>query len=319
MYTEGIISWEQFAQAMWEYHWTANSQATETSTTYYFYDSEGKLIRTETVTQTNKTESGTGAGSATEETKGEAQISVKTEGEGEVQGTTTTETNIYVAPTETPIPNTTTAITTTKKATLSVAKKIIVIKAGQTKTLKYSAKDTKGKAVKAKVSSSSNVVTAKVSSKTAIKITASKNAANCTYSTITVKNGSKKVEVTVIVSKTTTQHARVVTSGNRIKLFTAKNKLHGWLLFDVKKGTLNWNGYKLSGVKSCGFIQGSWNIAVLMKNGDVYKLPKITTKGQTIHKTRIKCEKGVALNRDTYGFVKEVKLKCGGLTNISGK
>ena len=43
----------------------------------------------------------------------------------------------------------------------------------------------------------------KVSSTTAIKITAAKSATNCACSTVTVKNGSKKVEITVIVSKTT--------------------------------------------------------------------------------------------------------------------
>lgn len=144
-------------------------------------------------------------------------------------------------------------------------------------------------------------------------------------------NGGVTGTVTVTTNKATTTakkttkkkvkaHARVITSGSRIKLFTAKNKLHGWLLFNRKTGKLNWNGYKMKGVKSAGFIKGSWNVVVLMKNGKVYKLPKKVAKGKTIHKTRIKCkDKGIALNRDTYGFVYKVKTRCGGLKNISGK
>ena len=144
-------------------------------------------------------------------------------------------------------------------------------------------------------------------------------------------NGGVTGTVTVTTNKATTTakkttkkkgkaRARVITSGSRIKLFTAKNKLHGWLIFNRKTGKLNWNGYKMKGVKSAGFIQGSWNVVVLMKNGKVYKLPKKVAKGKTIHKTRIKCkDKGIALNRDTYGFVYKVKTRCGGLKNISGK
>ena len=140
-------------------------------------------------------------------------------------------------------------------------------------------------------------------------------------------NGGVTGTVTVTTNKTTTTakkkvkaHARVVTSGSRIKLFTAKNKLHGWLIFNRKTGKLNWNGYKMKGVRSAGFIKGSWNVVVLMKNGKVYKLPKKVAKGKTIHKTSIKCkDKGIALNRTTYGFVKKVKTRCGGLKNISGK
>lgn len=138
--------------------------------------------------------------------------------------------------------------------------------------------------------------------------------------TVTVTTNKATTTAKKTTKKKVTARARVITSGSRIKLFTAKNKLHGWLIFNRKTGKLNWNGYKMKGVKSAGFIKGSWNIVVLMKNGKVYKLPKKVTKGKTIHKTRIKCkEKGIALNRDTYGFVYKVKTRCGGLKNISGK
>ena len=133
-----------------------------------------------------------------------------------------------------------------------------------------------------------------------------------------MKNGSKKVEITVIVSKTTKAHARVVTSGNRIKLFTSKNKLHGWLLFNVKKGTLNWDGYKMTGVKTCGFIQDTWDVVVVMKNGQVWGLPNKVAKGETRAKYKI-CENALTLNRDTYGFVYAVKMKNGDKMNIGGK
>ena len=130
-------------------------------------------------------------------------------------------------------------------------------------------------------------------------------------------NSTKKKKTTTKVSAK--KHARVVTSGKRIKLFTKKNKLHGWLIFNKKTGSLNWNGYHMKGVKTCGFIQKSWNVIVVMKNGTVYKLPKTVKKGQTVHKTRIKCSEAKTLNRDSYGFVKYVKLKCGGVKNVSGK
>ena len=138
--------------------------------------------------------------------------------------------------------------------------------------------------------------------------------------TVTVTTNKATTTAKKTTKKKVTARARVITSGSRIKLFTAKNKLHGWLIFNRKTGKLNWNGYKMKGVKSAGFIKGSWNVVVLMKNGKVYKLPKKVAKGKTIHKTRIKCkDKGIALNRDTYGFVYKVKTRCGGLKNISGK
>lgn len=138
-------------------------------------------------------------------------------------------------------------------------------------------------------------------------------------------NGGKAANSTTKKKKKTTtkvsakKHARVVTSGKRIKLFTKKNKLHGWLIFNKKTGSLNWNGYHMKGVKTCGFIQKSWNVIVVMKNGTVYKLPKTVKAGKTVHKTRIKCSEAKTLNRDSYGFVKYVKLKCGGVKNVSGK
>lgn len=130
-------------------------------------------------------------------------------------------------------------------------------------------------------------------------------------------NSTKKKKTTTKVSAK--KHARVVTSGKRIKLYTKKNKLHGWLIFNKKTGSLNWNGYHMKGVKTCGFIQKSWNVIVVMKNGTVYKLPKTVKTGKTVHKTRIKCSEAKTLNRDSYGFVKYVKLKCGGVKNVSGK
>ena len=130
-------------------------------------------------------------------------------------------------------------------------------------------------------------------------------------------NSTKKKKTTTKVSAK--KHARVVTSGKRIKLFTKKNKLHGWLIFNKKTGSLNWNGYHMKGVKTCGFIRGSWNVIVVMKDGKVYKLPKTVKTGKTVHKTRIKCSEAKTLNRDSYGFVKYVKLKCGGVKNVSGK
>ena len=132
-------------------------------------------------------------------------------------------------------------------------------------------------------------------------------------------NGGKASSSKSNTAASAKKHARVVTSGKRIKLYTKKNKLHGWLIFNKKTGSLNWNGYHMKGVKTCGFIQKSWNVIVVMKNGTVYKLPKTVKAGKTVHKTRIKCSEAKTLNRDSYGFVKYVKLKCGGVKNVSGK
>ncbi len=133
--------------------------------------------------------------------------------------------------------------------------------------------------------------------------------------TVTAKCKGKTYKLLVIVKKI---HARVITSGKRIKLYTKKNKLHGWLVFNPKTGKMNYNGFKVKNVKTCGFIQGSWNVIYITKSGKVYKLPKKTTSIK--HKKRIKCkEQAIALNRNTYGFVKYVKLKCGGIKNVSGK
>lgn len=127
MYTEGTITWEQFTQVMSEHHWTLNTQSTETSTTYYFYDEDGKLIRTKTVTTSDKTETGTGSGTVTEETTGKAEVDVKVEGNGEVTGESKTETKIYVnvsTPTSVTANNNSVVSKTTKtKTTFHVKRK----------------------------------------------------------------------------------------------------------------------------------------------------------------------------------------------------
>ena len=132
---------------------------------------------------------------------------------------------------------------------------------------------------------------------------------------VTAKCNGYTYKVLVTVKKV---HARVITSGKRIKLFVGKNRLHGWLIFNSKKGMMNYNGYKVKGVKTCGFVKGSWNVIFIKKNGKAYILPKKAINQR--HKKRVKLgEKAIALNRDTYGFVSYIKTACGGLKNVSGK
>lgn len=309
-YLEGTITWEQLTEVMWKYQWTVTTEKTEKSVTYYFYDEEGRLSRTETITTGSGKENGSGTGSATAESNATAEAKVIETGNGGGAGTI-----IINVPTPATI---STIVAPTTKPTIKVSKTIIVLKPGQSKTLSYSAKDSSGATVKATVTNPSSIAKGKVTSKTKLKITASAKATNCSYTVITVKNGAVKKEITVIISKTTKDHARVVTSGTRIKLYKKSNQLYGWLIFNKKKGTLNWNGYTLKGVKTCGFNKSTWNVIAVMKNGAVYKLPR-TQSSKTLHKVKIAAsESAINLNRDAYGFVGAIKLKCGGVQSTAG-
>lgn len=121
MYIEGTITWEQFTQVMWEHHWTSSTKATETSITYYFYDEDGKLIRTETVTTSDRTETGTGSGTATEKNEGKADVDIDVAGNGEVTGEAKTDTDIYVnVPTPTAVTTAVVSKNTKTKTTYHV-------------------------------------------------------------------------------------------------------------------------------------------------------------------------------------------------------
>lgn len=85
-YTTGKITWEQFTQVVWENKWEVKTQVTEKEETYYFYDEEGKLIKTERILISNGTESGSGTGSAKEENRGEAKYEEQNSGNGEIHG-----------------------------------------------------------------------------------------------------------------------------------------------------------------------------------------------------------------------------------------
>lgn len=88
-YINGTITWDQFSQIMWKYHWTSTSETTSSSTTYYFYDADGKLIRTETIGKENTNASGVGEGSANVSTQGQATVKIETQGTGGATGTIT--------------------------------------------------------------------------------------------------------------------------------------------------------------------------------------------------------------------------------------
>lgn len=319
-YIEGTITWDQLKEVMWEDRWTATSDSTENSTTYYFYDKDGKLERTETITKSKTVETGTETGKSTEVVSGTAVIELKEEGKGEVNGEAVTDAQIYVNQ-PIPIVIAETAAPVVNKSKLKVSKTFIILKPGKSKTITYSAKNASGSAVKAKVKNSSSLAKGKILSTKKIKITASKKATNCSYSVVTVINGNQKTEITVVISKTVKPHGRIVTSGTRIKYYDEKNDFRALLEFDSKTGELNWNGYTMSNVKSCGFIKGTNNIVVLKNNGTVYKLPFTTNgkKQKEIHSSKIKTpEKAIALNRDKYGFVVNLKLQCGGLQRVAG-
>lgn len=95
-YTAGKITWEQFSQIVWEEQWKVETSNTETETTYYFYDDEGKLIKTERVLHSTGSETGVGSGSAEVEVSGSANYQETNTGKGEVKGTASATTKIYV-------------------------------------------------------------------------------------------------------------------------------------------------------------------------------------------------------------------------------
>lgn len=81
------ITWEQLKEVAWQEKWDIRTEENETETTYYFYNEDKTLAKTETVKKSIKTESGTGNGSSKEETKGDATSTEKEEGKGGVSGT----------------------------------------------------------------------------------------------------------------------------------------------------------------------------------------------------------------------------------------
>jgi len=96
-FLEGTITWEQFTQITGNANWEVKTQYGESEITYYFYDEDGKLIRTEKVTTGSKTEQGTGTVEAEITNAGEAKVVVQEQGNGEIKGTGTvdTQTKVY--------------------------------------------------------------------------------------------------------------------------------------------------------------------------------------------------------------------------------
>jgi hypothetical protein len=89
-YIKGEITWEQLEDILWKYNWTAQETSKETSTTYYFYDSTGKLIKEVTETTGNKNQAGTGVGQATAAASGSATVKIAENGSGNANGVVNT-------------------------------------------------------------------------------------------------------------------------------------------------------------------------------------------------------------------------------------
>lgn len=143
----------------------------------------------------------------------------------------------------------------------------------------YNAINAKGQSCKVVATSASKNLSVKVNSKNKLTITVGKKAKDAGKYKVMVKNGRLTSYITVFVYK-----HRVVTSGKRIKLYKKQNKLYGWLIFNSKKKKINWNGLTMKNVKSAGFIEGSWRIGVILKNGTVksisYKDGTVRTIGK---------------------------------------
>ncbi|MDE7051843.1 MAG: hypothetical protein K2O92_02850 [Lachnospiraceae bacterium] len=103
---------------------------------------------------------------------------------------------------QTPAPDNTddTDNTDEEEASLTVAKKTVSIKAGKSVTVKYTATNADGDAVKAKATSANKkVAKVKVSSKKAIKITVPKNVKKGKKAVVTVKAAGKTAKIKVKV------------------------------------------------------------------------------------------------------------------------
>ena len=75
-YAAGNITWEQLMQVLYKYQWKAAKEENSKEITYYFYDDNGNLIRTEKVGKTVEQSAGVGEGSANVDTKGAANVKV---------------------------------------------------------------------------------------------------------------------------------------------------------------------------------------------------------------------------------------------------
>ncbi len=315
-YRNGEITWEQYTDIAWNNHIDIKTEVTEKETTYYFYDEEGRLLKTERVLVGSKHEEGIGEGSAQVENHGTANYQEVEKGQGGASGTVEAKTTIDF---NNPIPiSVNNGVTTKSKAKLSVSSKVVVIKAGTSKKISYTAKNTKGNIVKAKVSGGSKKI-AKVTkvTKSYIKIKAPKSAKNGAKTKFTVTNSSKKIKITVVVTRKA--HARVITSEGRIKLFKGNNKLYGWLEFNKATGELNWNGIHLQNVASAAFIKESWNVIVLFKNGDYYSIPYTAAyKGGKVKMKKLGSN-GKTIRRDDYGFATNIVTENQTADDIVGK
>jgi len=119
-YLEGTITWEQFTQITGNANWKVDTVYGEREVTYYFYNPDGTLARTERVLTGTKTEEGTGTVKVEETNAGEAKVEVKEQGNGEIHGTGTvdTQTKIYQ---NTPIKVQVTGKSTSSKTTKAKA------------------------------------------------------------------------------------------------------------------------------------------------------------------------------------------------------
>ena len=101
---EGVITWEEFekilANANWK--WESGSQSKSTETTYYFYDEDGKLVKTVSEKIGQEVEQGVGEAQvqAAVETTGEAKVDLVENGKGEVTGKATVDLTVVTTNTD---------------------------------------------------------------------------------------------------------------------------------------------------------------------------------------------------------------------------
>ena len=85
----GQIDWDALTQMMGQYKWTGQAESTSTSTTYYFYDENGRLVKEVTETIGTEVSAGKADSAQVSEQKGSATVNVAEKTKGEVNGTGT--------------------------------------------------------------------------------------------------------------------------------------------------------------------------------------------------------------------------------------
>lgn len=119
-YIDGSITWEQLMSILYQNNWTVQKQNSSTSTTTYFYDETGKLVKEETVVTGTETENGKETGTATVKDEGKAEVKITETEKGAGEAKVEEVVKVQIETVTTPVP-TTPVVVADNSAAASVA------------------------------------------------------------------------------------------------------------------------------------------------------------------------------------------------------